>query len=404
MNAPQAWADPDAYLTQDADDDNIGNVSPAEQPVAVTVAPAPIISTSAPTLDDDDVLGNVAKDPVVWGTHDQPEIIKWLWQGRIVEGGLQLFAGDPEQGKSTILCDLAARLTVGADWPDGQAGGPPARVIVMSKEDDYHSVWLPRFMAAGGDKNLLGHVPMWRPFLIDTSDGLSWIRHHMKQNTPRVAVFLLDPLDDYTSENLNSWKSKSVRDALTKVHVLAMYYRTAVLAIKHLNKAGDAAAGKTPLQRLEGSGAYGAVPRNVLVVAPNHEGRTFFGPLKGSLVAKDRQTVIEYGFETVPHPTDPDPQSAVSHIAWKEECDVSMKTLMENPSAQLKPRPAHEQEKAVAFLMQALGDGLPHPIGLIRAQAKDQAIKETTLDRARVRLKVKSELGCYVLAGSAGLG
>jgi putative DNA primase/helicase len=356
-----------------------------------------VSAPNEPTIDEiEEQVGNFNADPVVWGTHDKPEVIQWLWKGKIVRGGLQLLAGEPEQGKSTILCDLAARVTCGADWPDGQAGDEPARVILMSKEDDYHSVWLPRFVAAGGDRRLLGHIPMWRPFVIDTETGLRWMKHHMKSNEPRVALFLIDPLDDFTSASVDSWKAKSVRHAVMHVHVLATRYQSAVVAIKHLNKGGD---GKTPLQRLEGSGAYGAMPRNVLAVAPNNDGRTFFGPLKGSLIAKARQTAIEYDFETVPHPISSDPEDAISRIVWKEECAVSLKTLMNDPGAVVKTiRPAPELEKALAFLRQVLGDGAPHPIGLVREQAREKGIKEPTLDRARVMLKVESAHGSYTLA------
>jgi putative DNA primase/helicase len=341
-------------------------------------------------------------DPVVWGTHDKPEIVQWLWRGKIVRGGLQLLAGEPGRGKSTILCDLAARITAGAAWPDGQAGEDPARVVLMTKEDDYHSVWLPRFMAAGGDKNLLGHVPMWRPFVLDTKEGLQWMKHHMKVNNPRVALFIVDPLDDFTGTNMDSHKAKSVRNALMHVHVLATRYQSAIVAIKHLNKVGEAVAGKTPLQRLEGSAAYGAIPRNVLVVATGAGPRLFFGVLKGSLVPLAQQTAMEYDTESVPHPTDPDPESAVSHLVWKEECAVSMNTLMNNPATEMKPlRPSPEFEKALVYLTQALGDGLPHPIGPIRQGAKELGLAGSTLDRARIKLKVRSELGCYLLPAPA---
>jgi putative DNA primase/helicase len=353
--------------------------------------------------DDTEGIFDPTADPVVWGTHDKPEVVKWLWKGKIVRGGLQLLAGEPARGKSTILCDLAARITSGADWPDGQAGDAPARVVLMTKEDDYHSVWLPRFLAAGGDKALLGHIPMWKPFELDTKIGLKWMKHHMKANDPRVALFIVDPLDDFTGAGVDSHKAKSVRNALMHVHVLATRYQSAIVAIKHLNKVGEAVAGKTPLQRLEGSAAYGAIPRNVLVVAGSADHRLFFGVLKGSLVPPAQQTAVEYTTESVPHPIDPDPESAVSHIVWKEECAVSMNTLMGNPSTEMKPvRPAPEQEKAETFLKAELGDGQPHAIGLVRDRARLAGIKMTTLDRARLALEVKSDKGCYSLVGAGG--
>ena len=173
-----------------------------------------------------------------------------------------------------------------------------------------------------------------------------------------------------------------------------------MLAIKHLNKAGGE-DGRTPLQRLEGSAAYGAVPRNVLAVATNVEDRTFFGPLKGSLRAKAGRTVLEYDFETVPHPASADPEDAISHIVWKEECDVSLKKLMEEPASTVKAvRPAPELEKALAFLRAEVGDGQPHPIRRVRERAAEKGIKEPTLDRARLLLKIRSETGCYVWLGA----
>jgi hypothetical protein len=223
----------------------------------------------------------------------------------------------------------------------------------------------------------------------------------MKSNAPRVALFIVDPLDDYTGANVDSHKAKSVRHALMHIHVVATRRQSAVVAVKHLNKVGGEIK-KTPLERLEGSGAYGAIPRNVLAVAASADWRLFFGVLKGSLVPKAQQTAMEYNTESVPHPSDPDPESVVSHIAWKGEYAVSLKDLMDSPGAEIKPiRPAPELEKALAFWQQVLGDGQPHPTGPVRAQAREKGIAEPTLDRARKSLKVQSEHGCYRLPGSA---
>ena len=46
--------------------------------------------------------------------------IEWLWPKRIALGTVSIVAGDGGLGKSTILCGIAARITTGADWPDGR--------------------------------------------------------------------------------------------------------------------------------------------------------------------------------------------------------------------------------------------------------------------------------------------
>ena len=38
--------------------------------------------------------------------------LRWLWKGRIPLGGITLLDGDPGDGKSTVMYDLAARVTV----------------------------------------------------------------------------------------------------------------------------------------------------------------------------------------------------------------------------------------------------------------------------------------------------
>jgi RecA-family ATPase len=61
----------------------------------------------------------------------KPERVRWLWEGRIARGKLNLVDGDPGTGKSAMTTDLAARVTAGKPWPDGgevEAGG----VVILS--------------------------------------------------------------------------------------------------------------------------------------------------------------------------------------------------------------------------------------------------------------------------------
>src|SRR5947209_6455336 len=46
--------------------------------------------------------------------------IEWLWPGWIPADRIALFEGDPGEGKSLVLLDLAARLSAGRTFPDGQ--------------------------------------------------------------------------------------------------------------------------------------------------------------------------------------------------------------------------------------------------------------------------------------------
>jgi RecA-family ATPase len=64
----------------------------------------------------------------------KPESVEWLWPGRLPKGKLSLIEGDPGTGKSTLTIDLAARVSVGGELPDGM-GCEAAGVVLVSAED-----------------------------------------------------------------------------------------------------------------------------------------------------------------------------------------------------------------------------------------------------------------------------
>jgi hypothetical protein len=45
--------------------------------------------------------------------------IRWLWTNKVEATGPTLLDGDADAGKTTLVCDLLARMTAGTDWPDG---------------------------------------------------------------------------------------------------------------------------------------------------------------------------------------------------------------------------------------------------------------------------------------------
>jgi RecA-family ATPase len=77
--------------------------------------------------------------------------IEWFWQSRIALGKVTVLAGEGGLGKSTILCDLAARTTTGANWPDGAQNGGTGTVIILAAEDAVDDTLKPRLAAASAD-------------------------------------------------------------------------------------------------------------------------------------------------------------------------------------------------------------------------------------------------------------
>src|SRR5262249_31733160 len=79
-----------------------------------------------------------------------PAAVRWLWRGWVPLGKVTVLDGDAGLGKSTLLLDLAARVSTGAEMPDGTPG-PRAGVVVVSAEDGLGDTIRPRLEAAGAD-------------------------------------------------------------------------------------------------------------------------------------------------------------------------------------------------------------------------------------------------------------
>ncbi|MEZ5204354.1 MAG: AAA family ATPase [Acidimicrobiales bacterium] len=82
----------------------------------------------------------------------EPEHVQWLWQDWLPLGALTVLDGIPGAGKSTIMYDLAARVSTGRPMPTGpQDHRSPAGVVLLTAEDPLAPVVRPRLDAAGAD-------------------------------------------------------------------------------------------------------------------------------------------------------------------------------------------------------------------------------------------------------------
>src|SRR5207245_6247511 len=91
---------------------------------------------------------------VIFLNQVEPCPATWLWPGWIPLGKLTVLDGDPGLGKSTLLLDLAARVTTGTPMPDG-APTEKGLVILATGEDGVADTVRPRFDAAGGEAERL---------------------------------------------------------------------------------------------------------------------------------------------------------------------------------------------------------------------------------------------------------
>jgi hypothetical protein len=305
-----------------------------------------------------------------------PERVRWLWDGRIALGKLNLVDGDPGTGKSAMTTDLAARVTVGQPWPDGadcRAGG----VVILSAEDGLADTIRPRFDAAGGDASkavAVSTVPdaEGNERQIAIPDDL----HVIEAAIERVGAVLVvvDPLMAFLPGEVNSHRDQDVRRALAPLARLAERTGVAVVVIRHLNKG----AGGNALYRGGGSiGIVGAARSGLLIAKhPEDDSRRVLASIKSNLAAPAPSLVFELSST----------QNGAVRVDWKGESSLDAAALLSAPTDHEERSTA---QAAQEFLRDVLSDG-PEAVADIRAQANEAGLYWRTVERAKAALEIRA--------------
>jgi hypothetical protein len=193
--------------------------------------------------------------------------VRWLSPGRLAAGKITILDGDPGLGKSTLLCEFAARVSRGDPLPGGEAA-PPRPVVLMSAEDDPYDTIRPRIDAAGGDpRRVIAFATLPDH---DSTGTLGAIPDHVYIleeiiARSRAALLIIDPLVAFLARGHNENSNQGVRRAFHSLKGLAERTRVAIVAVRHLNKSMTG----NPLYRGLGTiGIIGAA-RCGLLLAPD---------------------------------------------------------------------------------------------------------------------------------------
>jgi putative DNA primase/helicase len=207
---------------------------------------------------------DIAIATIVKGSEITPKNVRWVWQGWLAEGKLEILAGAVSAGKTTLAIELAATITRGGKWPDGSQA-EAGDVLVWSGEDDREDTLLPRFLAAGGVRERIDFVTgviidgKKRPF--DPSTDMTALMSAARA-IPNLKFAIVDPVVLMVAGD--SHKNTEVRRSLQPLAELAAAMNCAALGITHLTKG---TAGRDPIERVTGSLAFTAGPRLAMMAA-----------------------------------------------------------------------------------------------------------------------------------------
>jgi hypothetical protein len=329
--------------------------------------------------------------PFVLLSSVQAEPLRWLSPGRIAAGKITILDGDPGLGKSTLLCELAARVSRGEALPGGEPSAPRG-VVLISAEDDLHDTIRPRIDAAGGDPNRIVSllaVPdgslTGRPFVIPDDAGLL----EMLVQKIDAALVVIDPLVAYLHGALSVNSDHDVRRALSALKVVGERTGAAIVVVRHLNKS----AGSNPLYRGGGSiGIIGAARCGLLLAAdPRDPERRILAVTKGNLARPPAALAFRLAEA---------PGLGVARVVWDGETRWTAAALL---SAGVDGDEDHSTLAAArAWLRAVLADG-PRPAKEVEQEAAAQGITTTTFFRARkaegiVSRKERTQSGRWLLS------
>ena len=183
--------------------------------------------------------------------------VKWLWYPFIPYGKLTIIQGDPGDGKTTLVLNIAAKLSKGESLDSDMNVQEPVNVIYQTAEDGLADTVKPRLE--------LAEAVCERIMVIDeTEKSLSMIDERLETAIKRTGarVLILDPIQAYLGGTMDMNRANEARDMTKRLSLLAEKYKCAILLIGHMNKAG----GNKAAYRGMGSIDFFAVARSVLLV------------------------------------------------------------------------------------------------------------------------------------------
>jgi hypothetical protein len=312
---------------------------------------------------------------------------RWLWDNRIVLGGLTLLAGREGLGKSTMACDVAAQVTLGI--LDGEHKGEPHTVIYLHSEDARDTTIVPRLVAAGADLSRVIFVDA----VMTDEDGEFESQVVLPTDVSALsqlaiehdaALVILDAATSVIDSRLDGDKDRQMRKGLEAIaRGIGEKAGCAVLGIVHFGKRDSGDTGKLIL----GSIAWSQVARSVLAVAKDDEtGDLVLSATKSNLAPGDAASLSARLVDRA-IPTE-DGIAHVGRIEWLGETDQNARDLLSGPEAEVG---RSETDEAVEWLkdhLTARGGGAP--AGDVLKAAKRDGFAERTIQRARKKAGISS--------------
>jgi putative DNA primase/helicase len=310
---------------------------------------------------------------------------EWFWEGYMPAGSIVILDGDPDQAKSQISLDLAARYSRGDAMPPCSALDdtfPAGNSLLLQFEDDIERTTKPRLLAAGA---VVERIHVMRS--VELTDGeerpvqlprdiptLEQVIRDLK-----IGYMPIDVLSCVIEEGQSMNEDSDMRRLMSPLSQMAERTQCAILLLRHLNKKENVGA----MHRGGGSMAIIGACRAGFAAAPdpnNPDGKVLVCT-KMNLARKPAS--LSYEIESF---------GDTSRIAWTGQSDVTANQVFGKQG-----RGSGGGEKvsaAIDIIANALASG-PKVESDIMAAITAAGISRSTYWSARKELNVQSEKTGY---------
>lgn len=183
--------------------------------------------------------------------------IKWLWYPFIPYGKLSIVQGDHGDGKSTLILNIAAKLSRGECIDENMNITEPVNVIYQTAEDGLADTVKPRLEAANANCSRISIIDESDKSVSMTDDR---IEEAIKRENAKLCIF--DPIQAYLGGDTDMNRANEAREMTKKLGSIAERTGCAIVLIGHMNKGSGAKAA----YRGMGSIDFFDVARSVMLV------------------------------------------------------------------------------------------------------------------------------------------